>query len=100
MSELMIRNLAEACALELGPHVDAAVSDIVRKHLPTTIEKILRRDYPGETVRLYVPKRPVSLRRDRDAAIRQQYNGHNVKELATRFGLSQSMVFKIVSGKK
>lgn len=100
MSELMIRNLAQACAAELGPHVDQAVSDIVRQRLPTVIEKILRRDYPGETVRLYIPKKPVSLRRDRDVAIRAQYTGHNVKELAHRFGLSQSHIFRIVSGKR
>lgn len=100
MSEFMIRNLATACAEEIGPHVDHAVSEVVRQRLPATIERILRRDYAGETLRLYVPKKPVSARRDRDSAIRKQYTGHNVKALATQFGLSQSMIFKIVSGKK
>jgi len=100
MSEYMIRNLATACAAELGPHVDQAVAEVVRQRLPATIEKILRRDYAGETLRLYVSKKPVSARRDRDEAIRLQYTGHNVKALSSKFGLSQSMIFKIVSGKK
>ena len=100
MSEYMIRNLATACAAELGPHVDQAVAEVVRQRLPATIEKILRRDYAGETLRLYVSKKPVSARRDRDEAIRLQYTGHNVKALSSKFGLSQSMIFKIVSLKK
>ena len=100
MSEYMIRNLATACAAELVPHVDQAVSEVVRPRLPATIERILRRDYAGETLRLYVPKKPVSARRGRDEAIRLQDTGHHVKALSTQFGLSQSMIFKIVSGKK
>ena len=100
MSDLLIRTLAANCAAELGPHVDQSVAEVVRQRLPATIERILRRDYAGETLCFYVSKKPVSARRDRDEAIRLQYTGHNVKALATQFGLSQSMIFKIVSGKK
>ncbi len=99
MSELMIRNLAAACATKIADKVEAAVMATVREHLPGTIESVLREQYPGETVRLYIPKKPVTLRRDRDNAIRARYNGHNVKALAAEFKLSQSMIFKIVAGK-
>ncbi|MBL8765675.1 MAG: hypothetical protein JNM07_15660, partial [Phycisphaerae bacterium] len=81
MSDLLIRTLAANCAAELCQHVDQAVADVVRQRLPATIERILRRDYAGETLRLYVSKKPVSARRDRDEAIRLQYTGHNVKAL-------------------
>lgn len=100
MSELMIRDLAASCAREMAPMIEKAVTQIVRDQLPETIKTVLQKQYPGETVRIYSAKKPASIRRDRDAAIRQQYNGHNVKELSARFGLSQSMVFKIISGKK
>ena len=96
MSDFMIRSLAAACATKLASTVEAAVVKTVRDQLPGAIEAVLREQYPGETVRIYVPKRSVSSRRDRDAAIRTQYNGRNVQELSARFGLSRAMIFRIV----
>lgn len=96
MSDLQIRNLANACADRLSATVEQAVVRVVKEHLPETIAAVLREQYPGETLRLYVPKRSVSLRRDRDAALRSQYTGHNIHELAARFGVSISHAYRIV----
>lgn len=98
MSEFLIRSLAQACAPKIAAKVETAVLATVRAELPGVIADVLREQYPGETLKFYVPKRPVSARRDRDAAIRAAYTGHNCRELAARFGLSVSMVFKIVRG--
>lgn len=96
MSDLLIRELAMACAEKLGSRVESAVQQTVRECLPGTIEAVLREQYPGETLRLYVPKRSAASRRDRDAAIRAMYNGRNAKEISHKFGLSVRMVFNIV----
>ena len=79
MSEFMIRNLATACAEEIGPHVDHAVSEVVRQRLPATIERILRRDYAGETLRLYVPKNPSV-----PAATETKRSGSNTPDTTSR----------------
>lgn len=100
MSDLMLRNLALACAPRIAERVETAVVETVRAELPAIIEAVLRERYPGETLRLYVSKRPGGMRRVRDEAIRTKYNGRNVRELATEFGLSARMIFKIVSGRK
>jgi Mor family transcriptional regulator len=65
--------------------------------LPDVIEGILREQYPGEQVKFYVAKKPGNLRRERDAAIRAEYNGRNARALATKYGISARMVFNIVS---
>lgn len=100
MSDLMLRMLAAACAPKIAEKVEAAVVSTVRAELPSIIEAVLREQYPGETLRIYISKRPGSMRRMRDDAIRAKYNGTNVKSLAQEFKLSARMVFKIVSGRK
>ena len=100
MSDYQIRELAEACAPRIAAQIEQVVLTTVRQSLPGVIADVLREKWAGESVRLYVAKRSTSSRRDRDIIIRAQYNGHNCAELAHRFGLSQSMVFKIVAGKK
>lgn len=97
-STVMLRDLAVAAAGH--PRIEQAVNNALRQELPGVIESILRDQYPGETVRIYVAKRSTTSRRDRDIAIRAKYTGHNVKALATEFGISPRMVFNIVSGKK
>lgn len=100
MSDLQIRALAAACAPRIAAKVEAAVVATVRAELAGTIEAVLREQFPGETVRLYVPKRSTASRRDRDNAIRQQFNGRNCKDLAARFGLSIKQVHRIATGAK
>lgn len=98
MSELLIRSLAQACAPRIAARVEAVVVQTVRDALPDVLADVLREQYQGETLRIYAAKRPASARRDRDAAIRAQYNGRNVKELAASFGLSAGHIFRIVAG--
>ncbi len=93
---LMLRDLANAAASH--PKIEQAVTAAIRTVLPDVIEGILRSQYPGEQVRFYVAKKPVGQRRDRDAAIRAEYNGRNAKALATKYGISARMVFNIVAG--
>lgn len=97
MSDLMIRNLAIAAAEKLAGKVEAVVQQTIREQLPSAVEAVLREQYPGETVRIYVPRRSLQMRRERDAAIRAMYNGRNANEIAHRFGLSISQVFRIAS---
>jgi len=100
MSDLMLKNLAAACAPRIAEHVETAVKDAVNSHLPAIIEAVLRERYPGETLRLYVSKRPGGMRRVRDEAIRAKFNGRNVKELANEFHLSMRQVFRIATGRR
>lgn len=99
MSDLMIRNLAIAAAEKLAGKVEAVVQQTIREQLPSAVEAVLREQYPGETVRIYVPRRSLQMRRERDAAIRAMYNGHNAKMIAHQFGISARMVFNIVGVK-
>lgn len=95
---LMIRDLAAAVASH--PRIEQAVMGAIRAELPDVIETILRDRYPGEQVRLYVAKKPPTLRRERDAAIRAEYNGHNAKALAAKYGIGVRMVFNIIGLKR
>lgn len=97
-STLMLRDLATAVAAH--PKIESAVMGAIRAELPGVIETILRERYPGEQVRLYVAKKPPTMRRERDVAIRAEYNGHNAKALATKYGIGVRMVFNIVGLKR
>jgi Mor family transcriptional regulator len=97
MSDLMLKNLAAACAPRLAERVDTVVRETVRAELPAIIEAVLRESYSGETLRLYVSKRPGGMRKVRDEAIRAKYNGRNLKVLAHEFGVSLRQAFRIVS---
>jgi Mor family transcriptional regulator len=94
-SEYRVRCLAQRIAPRIMPSVAAAISQAINAtisaELPALLMDELRNEIPE-----FVPKHSVALRRDRDAAIRAQYNGRNAKELSTRFGVSVSSVFKIV----
>ena len=96
MSNFHIRDLAQACAPRICAAVERVVIETVRAELPRTIEAVLREQFPGETLRLYVPKLSVASRRDRDIAIRAQFTGRNHGELSRRFGLSIKQIARIV----
>lgn len=78
------------------PRIEQAVMGAIRTELPTVIEMILSEMHPGESVRIYAPKKPVALRRERDAAIRAEFNGRNIPALAKKYGISSRMVLNIV----
>ncbi len=96
MSDYMIRQLAAACAPRIAAKVEAAVLQTVRDELPGTIAAVLREQFAGETLNIYVSKRPVTVLRDRDNAIRAQFTGRNYQELAVRFKLSVKQIRRIV----
>ncbi len=93
-STLMLRDLATAVAAH--PKIESAVMGAIRAELPGVIESILRERYPGEQVRLYVAKKPPTMRRERDVAIRAEYNGRNVNALAKKYSINARTVFRIV----
>ena len=99
MIDIELRNLAIACAPRIAAKVEAVVLQCVRDELPNTIEAILREQYPGERIRMYIRKKSVTDRRDRDNAIRLQFTGRNVRELAHRFGLSIKQTHRIATGR-
>ena len=78
------------------PRIESAVMSAIRTELPIVIELILSEMYPGESVRIYAPKKPVQMRRQRDDAIRLEYNGHNVKALGKKYGISPAQIFRVV----
>lgn len=95
MSDFQIRQLAQACAPRIAGLVENVVLETIRRELPGTIESVLREQFPGETVRLYVPKRSSASRRDRDNYIREKYTGRNAAELSAETGLSIKQVHRI-----
>jgi Mor family transcriptional regulator len=100
LSDLMLKTLAAACAPRIAAKVEEVVVSTVRAELPSIIESVLREQYPGESLRIYVSKKPGAMRRLRDEAIRREYNGRNVAALAKKFETSSRNVFRIVSGRK
>jgi Mor family transcriptional regulator len=98
MPQMSIRNLAALCAPRLAAKVESAVLASVKAELPGTIEAVLSEMYSGETVRFYVPAKPVTARRDRDTAIRIKWTGRNAKELSHEFKLSPRTIFRIATG--
>lgn len=70
--------------------------DFTRRHLPDdlvqTFETNLRQEFGGD--KIAVPKRDHT---QRNQSIRAEYDGRNIKKLASRYGLSESQINKIVS---
>jgi Mor family transcriptional regulator len=97
MSDYHIRNLANACAPRIAAKVEAAILATIRQELPETIAEVLREQHAGGSLSLYVAKRPVAAKRDRNEAICARYNGHNAKSLAAEFRCSVSLIYKIVA---
>lgn len=91
---IMLRELSSRVASH--PRIEHAVTQAIKAELPGVIELILSEMYPGENVQIYAPKKPVQLRRQRDEGIRMEYNGHNAKALAAKYGISVTQVFRII----
>lgn len=91
----MLRDLSARVASH--PRIEQAVRTSIAAELPTVIEDILSEMYPGEEVKIYSPKQPTHARRDRDTAIRMEFNGHNIKALASKYNLSASQVHRILA---
>ena len=90
---ILLRDLAMRVASH--PRIQQAVANAIREEMPDVAEIILSEMYPGEHVQFYSVKKPVN-RRERDLAIRTEYNGHNAKALAKKYGISPRMVFNII----
>lgn len=99
MSELMIRNLAEACAPLIAPKVEYAVQTVVRECLPGVLMSVLRDMYGNGTIKLSAPKTSRAERRARADAIRERYNGKNAVELGREFGLHPNHVRRVANQK-
>ena len=104
MIDIQLRRLAEECAQRIAGEVGAAVGAVVLstviKSLPGTVEAVLREQYPGERLRMYISKKPVTARRDRDNAIRAEWTGRNTAALAHKFKLSIQHVNRIVQAQR
>lgn len=90
----MLRDLSMRVAAH--PRIEQAVRTAIGQELPYVIEDILSDMYPGEDVKIYSPKKPTYARRERDEAIRMEFNGHNAKLLATKYLISVSQVHRIL----
>jgi Mor family transcriptional regulator len=94
-SEYHVRTLAERIAPKIAPAVERAILATVRQELPGLLMAELRDMLPEHT-----PKGSSAARRDRNAAIRAEYNGRNIGVLAAKYGISRRMAFNIVAGGK
>lgn len=98
MSNFLIRTLAQKAAAH--PSVENAVMGAIRDTLPGVIESLLREQYGGENIKLYVAKKGSTERKNRDGLIRARYNGTNADQLAGQFDLSASQVRRIATGSR
>lgn len=100
MSDYHIRTLAAACAPRIAAQVETVVLETVRRELPGVLADVLREQFPGETLHLYIPKRSVHDRKRRDMAICREHNGHNTRELSKQYGLTPQQINNIVRAGK
>jgi hypothetical protein len=91
-----LRALAQQAAS--SPQIEQAVLGALRVTLPTVIEGLLCQMYPGETVRLYVRKRPGGDQRsERDRRIlAAAASGTPVGLIAAREGLGVRQVQRVI----
>jgi hypothetical protein len=96
----ILRALAQEAAVH--PAIQGAVNNALMQTLPTVIEGILCKLYPGETVRLYVRKRPDQDQRAmRDERIRAAAAEGTPKGLiADREGITLRQVQRVLAGVK
>ena len=90
----MLRDLSLRVASH--PRIERAVRGAIGHELPYVIEEILSEMYPGEDVKIYSPKKPTHARRERDGAIRMEFNGHNVKAMSVKYKMSVSQIHRIL----
>ena len=90
----MLRDLSIRVASH--PRIEKAVRTAIGQELAFVIEDILSEMYPGEEVKIYSPKKPTHARRERDEAIRMEFNGHNIKALSVKFSISVSQIHRIL----
>lgn len=91
--------ILEAAAPEIEEQFKSEGPSAVKKIL-SIVEKVGAKDFRGEHLKHYFAPKPVAVRRDRNNAIRAEYNGRNVRALAKKFGVSPRTVFRIISGRK
>lgn len=94
---LMIRDLAKAAASH--PKIETAINDALKQALPGVIEEILSQTYGGQKIQLYVAKNSSGSRRDRDNAIRLEFNGNNSGILSVKYKMSIRQIMRICNGK-
>ena len=95
-SEYRVGVITRHIAPQLMPRVQmavhAALKQIIDDELPGMLREALRHEIPE-----LVAKRSPSGQRDRNAAIRARYNGHNAKSLAHEFGISIRQIMRIAA---
>lgn len=94
---------------ELLDDVAAKVARMARCGLPSVEEEaakdfgrrvadMLAEDWGGSNV--YIPKNLASRFRRRDARLYREFTGHNIQELAQRYGLTQQRVYAILKAER
>lgn len=90
----LISTLAERAASH--PSMEAAVMGAVRATLPGVIEGVLRDMFQGEQVRLYVPKRGVQSRTERNQRIVSALDtGEAWQSISKRENVSRRLIFML-----
>ena len=78
------------------PDMQTALLRAVQETLPNVIEGILRSEFAGDTLRLYIPKNSPGSKQERAARIRAGFTGHNYAELAKQERISSRQVRRII----
>jgi hypothetical protein len=92
-AEVFAAVAARACS---HPTMESAVMGAVRATLPGVIETVMRELYSGETLRLYVSKRPTEDRAQRDRRIGAALaSGEAPESVAKRESVSKRHVFRV-----
>lgn len=89
MSESLRNDVAEILMGLLG--VDAETANWIAKGVTDG----LRERYPGGRINAYLAEMTLEERRQRAMAIRAEFNGRNIAELAHKYGLSERRVRQI-----
>lgn len=90
----LLATLSERAAA--SPLLETAVMLAVRATLPGVIQGVLREMFPGETIRIYIPKIGAANREQRDASVANAIeSGLTVLEAAKRTGVPETTVRRI-----
>lgn len=75
-----------------------AVEETEARELGRRVADMLAEDWGGSNI--YIPKNLASRFRRRDAELYRGFTGHNVQELAQKYGLTQQRVYSIIKAER
>lgn len=75
-----------------------AVEETEARELGRRVADMLAEDWGGSNI--YIPKNLAPRFRRRDAELYRAFTGHNIEELARKYGLTQQRVYSIIKAER